>query len=179
MHIVEALASDLETVLSVERLAFGADGADEVATLVSDLVDDPSAHPLLSLLAWDGERPVGHILFTAARLEGASHSAAVSILAPLAVVPEAQRRGVGGSLIAHGVGRLCQQGAELVFVLGHPAYYPRHGFVPAYPEGLAAPYPVSPENAWMVRELRRGVLGSVRGTVICAEAMDEPQYWRE
>jgi len=163
-------------VLSVVRKAFG---EDEVATLVSDLVDDSSARPLLSLLAWDGERPIGHIMFTAARLQGASRDAVVSILAPLAVVPDAQRKGVGGSLIARGVERLCVTGVDLVFVLGHPEYYPRHGFAPARAEGLAAPYPISPEEAWMVRELRQGILGSVQGTVICAKAMNKPEYWRE
>jgi putative acetyltransferase len=179
MRIAEATASDIEAILSVERAAFGEDGAEEVATLVSDLADDPSAHPSLSLLAWEGERPVGHILFTAARLEGAPEDVVVSILAPLAVVPEAQRKGVGGRLIAHGIQRLCESGVALVFVLGHPEYYPRHGFAPAHLEGLLAPYPISPEDAWMVRELRHGVLGSVRGTVVCAQAMDRPEYWRE
>jgi len=177
MRIFEATDSDLEAALSVERAAFGDDG--EVATLVSALVDDPSARPLLSLLAWDGERPVGHILFTAARLAGAPRDVVVSILAPLAVVPDAQRKSVGGRLIAHGIQRLRESGVALVFVLGHPEYYPRHGFAPAHPEGLVAPYPISPQDAWMVRELRPGVLGSVRGTVVCAEAMDRPEHWRE
>jgi predicted N-acetyltransferase YhbS len=57
---------------------------------VRELVDDPSARPLLSLLAWDGDRPVGHVMFTAARLDGASRDVSISILAPLAVVPDTQ-----------------------------------------------------------------------------------------
>ena len=176
MRIVEASASDLDAVLSVERAAFE---DEEVVRLVRDLVDDSSARPWLSLLAWDGARPVGHIMFTAARLDGASRETVVSILAPLAVVPDAQRKGVGGGLIASGVERLRESGVDLVFVLGHPEYYPRHAFVPAFPAGLPAPYPISPENAWMVRELREGVLRSVQGTVVCADAMNRPEYWRE
>jgi putative acetyltransferase len=176
VRIVEAVAADLEDVLSVEREAFG--GGDE-ADLVRDLINDPSARPLLSLLARAGERPVGHILFTAARLEGAPRDVSVAILAPLAVVPDAQRQGVGGSLIEHGMSRLGESGVELVLVLGHPGYYPRHGFEPASRLGLAAPYPISPEDAWMVRALRPGVIGWVRGTIACAEAMNRPEYWRE
>jgi putative acetyltransferase len=174
--IVEATDADLEDVLSVEGQAFGGDA---VADLVRDLVDDPSAQPLLSLLAMDGGRPVGHIMFTAARLEGAPREVRISILAPLAVVPDAQRMGVGGNLIASGVERLGAAGVELVFVLGHPEYYPRHGFVPASRLGLVAPYRISPEDAWMVRALRAGVSGSVRGTIACAEAMNRPEHWRE
>ena len=176
MRITEAQDADLESVLSVERAAFG---GNEEAELVRDLLGDPTAQPLLSLLAWEDGRAVGHILFTAARLEGASRDIAVAILAPLAVVPEAQRRGVGGGLIEDGVQRLREAGVELVFVLGHPEYYPRHGFAPAGDLGLAAPYPITPQEAWMVKELGSDVLGSVQGTITCAEAMDKPEYWRE
>jgi putative acetyltransferase len=176
MRIAEASAADLADVLFVEREAFG---EDDEANLVVDLINDPSARPLLSLLAWDGERPVGHILFTTARLEGAPRDVSVAILAPLAVVPEAQRQGIGGSLIEHGIKRLGESGVELVFVLGHPGYYPRYGFEPASSLGLAAPYPISPAGAWMVRALRPGVLGCVRGTIACAEAMSGPECWRE
>jgi putative acetyltransferase len=176
MRIAEASAADLADVLFVEREAFG---EDDEANLVVDLINDPSARPLLSLLAWDGERPVGHILFTTARLEGAPRDVSVAILAPLAVVPEAQRQGIGGSLIEHGIKRLGESGVELVFVLGHPGYYPRYGFEPASSLGLAAPYPISPEDAWMVRALRPGVIGCVRGTIACAEAMSGPECWRE
>ncbi len=176
MRIIEASAADLETVLGIERLAFG---DDDVADLVRDLADDPTARPLLSLLAWDGDLPVGHIMFTAARVRGAQDDAVVSILAPLAVVPDAQRRGIGGLLIESGVQRLAESGVGLVFVLGHPGYYPRHGFEPASRLGLAAPYPISPEDAWMVRPLSPGAIGRVRGTVECAEALDKPEHWRE
>jgi putative acetyltransferase len=70
---------------------------------------------------------------------------------------------------------------ELVFVLGHPHYYARHGFNPAAPLGFTAPYPIPEKNAdaWMVRALKRNVVGSLRATVVCAKALDKPEYWRE
>ena len=176
MHIAEASMMDLEDVLLVERLAFG---GDEEAELVRALLSDPSAQPLLSLLAREDEQPLGHILFTAARLDGPDCAVSVSILAPLAVVPGAQRQGIGGRLIEQGVQLLGERGVELVFVLGHPDYYPHHGFEPASRHGLAAPYAISPEDAWMVRPLRRDVLGRMTGSVVCAEAMNRPEYWRE
>lgn len=175
MRIAEASATDVEQVLSVEREAFG---ATDVADLVADLLEDPTAQPLLSLLAWEGERAVGHIMFTPATLVGDA-TLSVWILAPLAVLPSAQRRGVGGALIENGIGRLEAGGADLVFVLGHPDYYPRHGFEPAIPLGLDAPYPITPPEAWMVRALRSDLLGRVRGVIRCAEALDRPEHWRE
>ena len=178
MRIEQAAEADLQDVLFVERLAFG---RDEEAELVRDLLDDPSARPLLSLLAREDGRPVGHVLFTAARLEELPDAASVAILAPLAVVPDAQRRGVGSRLIARGLQILSGRGVDLVFVLGHPGYYPRHGFEPAGRLGFAAPFPIPGEDAdaWMVQALRPGVIGAVRGTVGCADSLNKPELWRE
>jgi putative acetyltransferase len=177
MRITEASIVDLPAVLEVERAAFAGD--EEVVTLVSDLMEDPTALPLLSLVAWDGDEAIGHALFTAVSVVGSLGDLTASILAPLAVVPAHQRAGVGALLIETGADMLTAARIDLVFVLGHPSYYTRHGFEPAFPRELAAPYPISPEEAWMVRELKAGVLGSVRGTVFCAEAMMKPEYWRE
>lgn len=175
--IVDAAANDavlLEAALEVERHAFG---SQEEAELVRDLLGDPTARPALSLLAFQGPEAVGHVLFTAAGVSGTTLTA--SILAPLAVVPAMQKQGIGGALIEAGVDRLIDAGVDLVFVLGHPTYYPRHGFVPALPLGLTVKYPIEPEEAWMVRPLRDGLLGQVSGTVTFAEKLDRPELWRE
>ena len=66
----------------------------------------------------------------------------MAILAPLAVVPDAQGQGIGGALIEHGLSLLQRSGVGLVFVLGHPGYYPRHGFEPAGRLGFDAPFPI-------------------------------------
>jgi putative acetyltransferase len=178
IRVDEASESDTPDVLLVERAAFG---SDTEAELVRALLHDPSAQPVLSLLAREGARPVGHVLFTAARLREASHPGPLAILAPLAVVPEAQGRGIGGALIERGLQLLRESGVDLVFVLGHPSYYPRHGFEPAGRAGLDAPFPIPAEHAdaWMVLALRPELIGVVRGTVMCADTLNRPEYWRE
>ena len=178
MEIREALESDLNDVLSIERAAFG---QDEEAELVRDLLDDPTASPVLSLLAFKDERPVGHILFTAACLTGSQSQVAIAILAPLAVVPNAQKQGIGAQLIKTGLQHLSQSGVDLVFVLGYPEYYSRHGFAPAGQLGFDAPHPIPDEHAdaWMVQALRPGIIGSVRGQVTCSDVLNHPKYWRE
>ena len=137
--------------------------------------------PLLSLLAEDNERAIGHILFTKAQIANSTEAVSAVILAPLAVIPEEQSHGIGGQLIKEGLRRLSESGVELVFVLGHPEYYPRYGFKPAGALGFEAPYPIHDEhtNAWMVQALRPGVLGRVSGRVICADALNHPEHWRE
>jgi putative acetyltransferase len=169
----------LPQILSIHQQAFGEDGY-EIAGLVKNLFNDPSACPILSLIAESSGRPAGHILFARATLEGSDLR--VALLAPLAVVPECQSRGIGQRLIQEGLKQLKQAGADLVLVLGHPGYYPKAGFRPdAGALGLQAPFPIEPKNAaaWMVQELRPGILGSVRGTVQCADALNRPEYWVE
>ena len=177
MHIREAVDSDLIDVLSIERAAFG---SDEEATLVENLLGDQSAQPILSLLAFQDNQAVGHILFTKAHLEPKA-ALSISLLAPLAVIPEFQRRGIGGKLLEHGLQALSATGVDLVFVLGHPQYYPRHGFKPAGQVGFDAPFPIPEKDAdaWMVKALRPGKIGSFSGTVICADMINKPEYWHE
>jgi putative acetyltransferase len=176
--IREASEADLPAVLAVERAAFG---RHDEADLVGRLVGDPSAGPVLSLIALVDGAAVGHVLLSRVSLAGAERRVAAALLAPLAVVPGAQNRGIGGRLIEAGVKRLAAAGVELVFVLGHPGYYARHGFEPAGRLGLEAPYPIAPEHAdaWRVRALKAGVIGAVRGRVVCPDALDDPAYWRE
>lgn len=175
--IREALESDLEQVLSVERAAFG---EEDEARLVQDLLEDDSAKPIVSLLAMQENKAVGHILFTKAQVESKNHLA-ISILAPLAVIPEFQKQGIGGKLIEHGLQLLSELSIDLVFVLGYPEYYPRHGFKPAGKLGFDAPYPIPEKNsdAWMVRGLRPGIIGTFDGKVICADKLNRLEYWRE
>ena len=66
MQIREAVETDLDDVLLVERLAFG---YDKEANLVRELLHDSSAKPLLSLLAFKKDRAVGHILCAAVIVE--------------------------------------------------------------------------------------------------------------
>ena len=178
MKIRKALETDLNDVLEVERLAFG---YDKEAELVRALLQDPSAEPLLSLLAFNDHRAVGHILFTAAQLSEAGDKVSIRLLAPLAIVPDAQKQGIGGKLVEQGLSMLGRSGVDLVFVLGHPDYYPRLGFTPAESLGFEAPYPIPDEHsgAWMVQALRPGVIGTVIGKIICADALNRPEHWRE
>lgn len=180
VDILQATDFDLDAVLAVERAAFGSEG-EVIAELVGNLLMDPSARPALSLLAYDGDKAVGHILCTRAHLDGPQDQPEAAILAPLAVVPEVQNRGIGGNLIEHGLARLNETGVGLVFVLGHPDYYPRHGFEPAGRLGFEATYPILEKNAgaWMVQALQPGLLGTVSGQVICADALNKPEYWQE
>lgn len=177
------IANDTETagILSVHRAAFGQEKGPEIATLVSDMSTDKTCLPNFSLVAVEEGTIVGHILFTKVTLKGAGHGSFCQILAPLAVLPNLQGKGVGQSLIEVGLGELKKSGVQLVFVLGHPGYYPRCGFIPAGELGFEAPYHIPEQHAgaWMVQELCPGNIGRVKGQVQCCQTLNKPEHWRE
>ena len=137
MEIRESADSDFDKIMDINRTAFK---SDEESKLVADLLQDHTAMPLLSLVAIHNDEAVGHILFTKCRLEPKNIVSAV-ILAPLSVLPSHQRMGFGGNLIKSGLKILENRGVDLVFVLGHPSYYPKFGFKPAKTLGFDPPYP--------------------------------------
>ena len=172
--------NDFNNIMEVEENAFG---YDKEARLTADLLNDETAKPLLSLLAFKEEEAVGHILFTRVYLnEMSSKQPLLHILAPLAVKLKYQKKGIGGLLIKKGLSLLKAAGTEMVFVLGHMDYYPRFGFIPdAGKFGYSAPYPIPEEyaNAWMVQSLNSEGFTVRKGKIICARELDKPQHWRE
>ena len=126
-------------------------------------------------------RLVGHILFTKAVITKTENLISAQILAPLAILPNEQKKGIGEKLINEGLKLLKESGTELVFVLGHPSYYPRCGFTPAGAQGFEAPYPIPEEHAeaWMVQALNSDVLKTNSAKIQCSKVLNEPQHWRE
>ena len=181
MKIRESIDADTPAIEKIHLKAFGEKEGPTIAELVIALFADETAKPILSLIAVEKENPVGHILFTKATIKETAKPVAAQLLAPLAVLPDFQGRGIGAQLIKQGLAHLKKSGVDLVFVLGHPDYYPRCGFTPAGVLGLNAPYPIAKENApaWMVTGLTSGIIGKVKGTVQCCHEIDQPEHWRE
>jgi putative acetyltransferase len=170
-------SDDFSDILRVVKEAFDGEKGVDVSELVNDLLMDASANPMLSLLAFHEDEAVGHILFTKSQVSESSRPIQTAILAPLAVVPKFHSQGIGGKLIKEGLNLLAESGVQLVFVLGHPSYYPSHGFIPACPLGFEAPFQAS-GKAWMVQELSPGAIESAKGQVLCADALNELKHWR-
>lgn len=153
---------DREAVRRVHELAF--EQPDE-ARLVDAL--RAAGDAAVSLVAARDGAVVGHIVFSPVRVEGAGGAAEgdrgglVLGLAPMAVLPALQRRGVGGRLVRDGLARCRRLGAVGVVVLGHAEYYPRFGFVPASRFGLTSTYDV-PDEVFMALELVPGALAESR-----------------
>lgn len=165
--------ADTAAVVNTHRAAFG--GEVEAGLIETVMADATAFVPALSLVAELDGRIVGHVLFTRAHVGGVP----AVLLAPLAVLPEAQRSGVGSALVEEGLKRARAEGAALALVLGDPDYYTRFGFAPAGTQGIEPPYPVEPAEAWMAAELEPGAMRAARGAASLAAAFMDPALWRE
>jgi putative acetyltransferase len=153
--ILPEAPNHLPGVRLVNELAFG---RPDEADLVDVLREE--ARPFLSLVAVDeGERVVGHILFTPVTIEGAADGRLELGLGPMAVLPAHQKQGIGSRLVAAGLDECRRVGAGLVVVLGHPEFYPRFGFLPASRLGLRCAWPV-PDEVFMALELQPSAPGA-------------------
>jgi putative acetyltransferase len=148
---------DITAIRQVNEQAFGGSGE---ANAIEALRDRGAA--TLSLVAVIDDRVVGHLFFTPAAIETADHTWPALGLAPLAVLPEYQRQGIGSVLMKAGLAECAQLGYERVIVLGHPEYYPRFGFMRASLYGIRCEWE-APDEAFMVLELQRGALDGVSG----------------
>jgi len=165
MHIIRReRADDLAGVRQVNLRAFETD-------LEANIVDAlrAQASPLVSLVAVGknidnvDEIVMGHILFSPVTLSS-QPDLPIMGLAPMAVVPERQRQGIGSDLVRAGIDVCRDAGCVAVVVLGHAEYYPRFGFVPASRFGLVSEYDV-PDDVFMAMELAAGVLRGNAGTI--------------
>lgn len=154
-----------ESTLAVQRAAFG---RDDEAALVARLRQ--AGHDRYEWLADVRGTIVAHVVYSPVRVEHGDAAHALG-LAPLAVLPAWQRRGIGSALVRHSLDALRHAGAtRFVVVLGEPAYYARFGFAPASRAGLHDVY--GGGDAFMALALQDDGFRGSHGRVDYAPAFD-------
>ena len=159
MTIREEKDTDRDQIWQLNAEAFETEAE---ANLINALRD--SGVSLISLVAEEDTRIVGHILFTPVELIGDSTNLKLTGLAPMAVAPKLQRKGIGSQLVKTGLDRCLAHGHDAVVVLGHPDYYPRFGFVPSLTYGIKPEFDV-PAEVFMLKVLRDDALDGRSGIV--------------
>ncbi|MGP0068489.1 MAG: GNAT family N-acetyltransferase [Isosphaeraceae bacterium] len=144
-------------VRELNRLAFG---GDDEARLVDALRE--AGYARISMVAEEYGRLVGHILFSALTIATSRGEIQALSLAPMAVVPSRQRKGIGSALVGEGLRACREAGHRIVVVLGHPEFYPRFGFSAKLAEPLESPYS---GPAFMAVELVPNALQGIEGEV--------------
>jgi putative acetyltransferase len=149
------LPEDTASIHEVHRCAFPTAGE-------ADLVDALRAagKARVSLVAVVDSLIVGHILFSPITIDGVELGLG---LAPVAVLPGQQGKGIGSSLIEEGLAVCRREGVPLVVVLGEPGFYTRFGFRRAGEHGLGNEY--GADEAFRVAELLPGSIPAAGGLV--------------
>ncbi|MBI2806094.1 MAG: N-acetyltransferase [Planctomycetes bacterium] len=150
--------ADHAAIFEINRLAFGHEAE---ANLVDGLRDGGFVR--LSMVPEVESKIVGHILFSRLSIHTETSVVEALALAPMAVIPSHQRRGIGTKLVEEGLRACREAGHRIVVVLGHPAFYPRFGFSASLAVPLASPF--SGGESWMAVELVPGALAGVVGRV--------------
>lgn len=154
--------SDIDAIYQVEFDAFGQ--ADE-ADLVNRLRDQNVSW--ISHVALLNSEIFGHAMYSMVTVTDGDTVREFPALAPLAVAPSHQKKGIGGHLMRAGLQATRDAGYGLMFLIGHPSYYPRFGFQPALPLGFTSDYVKDDAHHehFMVAVLDDSLLNTVRGHV--------------
>jgi len=157
---------DHAAIAEITEAAFG---RPVEARMIEDVRVSEGYVPELSLVAEDGDEVVGHVMLSYVSLEDGRPLLA---LGPIAVRPDRQGAGIGGTLVRAGLERADERGEPLVLLLGHPTYYPRFGFRPAAGMGLLPPDPRIADEPWMAIPLT-AYSPDLRGRVVFPPAFPD------
>ena len=151
--------SDIASIRRVNIKAFGREGEAELVDRLRD-----RGVLTVSLVAEEAGEVVGHIAFNPVDVTSESSSFRALTLAPLAVLPAYQNKGIGSQLVSAGLQECRRLGHNVIVVVGHPGFYPRFGFVRASSKGLECEFE-APDDVWMVAELEPDALAGRTGRV--------------
>jgi putative acetyltransferase len=150
--VVRVMAPDeFDAMRAVSVAAFGND--ESIGELLDGLRDSWAWHDELCFVAVRGDEVVGQVLYSSAIVDAPDRLVDVLVLSPVGVAPHAQGSGVGSRMITESLAVLRQRDEPLVFLEGHPTYYPRFGFRPGAELGFTAPSVRIPPAAFMVLPL--------------------------
>lgn len=146
------------TVAAFANSELGHDGEADLIELIREQSED-----CLSLIAVDGFRVVGHILFSPATIRTPKDTFHGMGLAPISVLPSEQHKGIGSRLISEGLNRLKTLECNFVIVAGHPDFYPRFGFRSAAEQRIRHGFEGMPQEIFFLLRTQDGIADRVRG----------------
>lgn len=148
IHIRPEQFDDYAAIAQLHTLAFGQFAE---AELVERIRQSDRYRPNLSLVAVVDNQVGGHCwLSDIDWMRETTQS--VLALAPIAVHPDWQRRGIGSALIESSLEQATGQGDIFVSVLGHAEFYGKFGFEPSTHYGIEPPFPGT-ESVFRIQRL--------------------------
>jgi putative acetyltransferase len=168
MIIRQEAEEDIAGIHALHTLAFE-------QSLEADIVDAlrKNCDDLLSLVADEGGKIIGHILFSPAEIEGPHGVIKGMALAPMAVLADMRRKGVGTRLVKHGLVQLMRARCPFIIVVGRPDYYTHFGFGPASNFGIKCQWENVPDEAFMILWIDKSKIDGVSGVARFREEFNE------
>jgi putative acetyltransferase len=149
---------DIDGIRDINEKAFG---QSREANIVDNL--RKNCEDVVSLVALEKKKIAGHVLFSPVIIEGRHGTVKGMGLAPMAVLPEFQRQGIGSQLVNAGIEHLRKIKCPFILVLGHPDYYPRFGFEQASRFGIKSQWEGIPDNVFMILWLDASMINRISG----------------
>jgi predicted N-acetyltransferase YhbS len=179
LHILEGFAKQQARIIALFGDVFtAAEGPEEgqaIAALVAAMAALCPDAGLRPFTAWQGNRPVGAVIFSPLRDAQAAYR--IMLLSPMAVATDQQAKGIGQALIRHALDRLAKDGAQIAVTYGDPAFYGRTGFANVTTDTLPAPHPLSQPMGWIAQSLTGAGLPKIQGPLSCVAPLDDPAFW--
>lgn len=171
IKICKTIRNDINSLEDLYKKAFS---EEDLFPLVTELLADEEN--VLSLSAYINKTLVGHVAFTKCYVS--FDDIKLSLLGPVAVIPEYQRIGVGTKLITIGLKQLKRMKFIKVLVLGDPDYYKKFYFTQENDIEPAYEIPKQWKSAWQSLKLT-GVGYYIKGTLKVPTVWQKPELWSQ
>jgi putative acetyltransferase len=176
MHIRIATSLDQNNIRSVHWSAFAEGEREIISNIAVNLLTEETTSPTISLVAESKGAVVGHVAFSPVTI-GSNENFQGYILAPLGVIPDYQKRGIGSKLIESGMRQLTRIGVDILFVYGDPEYYSRFGFSVDAAECYIPPYRLEYPFGWQGIALSECGIRKSSIKITCVTSLCDPALW--
>jgi predicted N-acetyltransferase YhbS len=169
----EAVIVDLFT--ATFTLSDGAEEGALIGELVRNLLGGTAGQDLFVFTVEEDGAIIGGIVFS--RLIYEQDERTLFVLAPVAVAPDRQGKGIGQRLLTHGLAALRSAGIDIAMTYGDPGYYVKVGFMPISEADAQAPFPLSRPEGWLGQSLTDRAMAPLKGPSRRVEALNDPLFW--
>lgn len=176
MNIRLAQETDFDSILKVIETAFSDEENKLIMNLVVELSEETTSPSIKSLVAEVDNQVIGYVPFSPIFLKS-DLSISGYILAPLAVAPKHQKKGIGSNLIKSGINMLTENGVGVVLVYGDPDYYGRFGFKAEIGLSFVPPYSLQYPFGWTGMMLNETSIPEQPIQFDCVTALSKPELW--
>ena len=176
MKIRKATQNDADAIRSVHLAAFPEGERDLISDVAVEMLSEAASPPVLPLVAEVDDTIIGHVTFSPVTSRDTKEHLGY-ILAPLAVSPGHQKRGIASQLIKSGVQHLSELGSGVLLVYGDPGFYGRFGFVVDRAECYTPPYRLQYPFGWQGMALGDFDFPSSSVSISCVSCLSAPALW--